>query len=310
MKERLISHNHESVDIDDILLATRQRICAAGDKEHATVAEQLKYLDELSKFELGRFLLKNRGLNGYWIHQILLHPWRKKVAASKGQRLEMTGFESFLYERAPAVLATQERFGIFLREIQHSVKEGACLASIPSGLLGELLYLNLEGIDTIRLVGVDYDAETLKDAKALARELDLAHCIELKQADAWQLEQKNTFDLISSNGLNIYEPSGEKVVALYREFYKALKPGGKLVTSFVTPPPQLTEQCEWKMDCIDQQDLLVSRILFVDILEAKWQCYRSSKTTQQQLETAGFSDICFHYDKARLYPTVVACKPK
>jgi chemotaxis methyl-accepting protein methylase len=37
------------------------------------------------------------------------------------------------------------------------------------------------------------------------------------------------FDLISSNGLNIYVKDKEQVIALYQKFFDALKPGGTLV---------------------------------------------------------------------------------
>jgi len=300
MEERLISHGHSVVDFDDLLRAVRNRIESAGEKAHVSVDRQLGLLDELRQFELGHYLLKNKGVNGYWIHRVLLHP-------SEPQK-KLTDLERYFFERAPLTLATQERFQIFLAEIQKSVKSGACLASIPSGILGELLYLDLEGVEGVRLVGIDYDPETLVQAKELAVERGLENCVELHEADAWQLGRESEFDLISSNGLNIYEPDDAKVVELYQQFYKALKPGGKLVTSFVTPPPTLTDQCEWKLDRINPADLLHQRILYTDIIEANWQCFRSSAQTQAQLEEAGFVDIHFICDRAHLYPTVMAVK--
>jgi len=115
-------------------------------------------------------------------------------------------------------------------------------------------------------------------------------------------------DLISSNGLTIYEADEDRVSELYRIFWRALKPGGKLVTSFLTPPPSLSPQCEWKSDKIDEHDLLMQKIIFVDIIEAKWQCYRSSEQIEKQLQAAGFKEIEFIYDEAKLFPTVVAYK--
>jgi len=132
--------------------------------------------------------------------------------------------------------------------------------------------------------------------------------VKLHQGDAWKMTFKNEFDLISSNGLNIYEPDDERVTQLYQAFYNALKPGGKLVTSFLTPPPTLSNSCEWDMAAINQADLLKQKIIFVDILEAKWQCFRTSTQTQLRLESVGFEQIEFIYDKARLFPTVIAYK--
>lgn len=91
-------------------------------------------------------------------------------------------------------------------------------------------------------------------------------------------------------------------------FYRALKTNGKLVTSFVTPPPTQSEVCEWDFSKIDKDHLLLQKIIFADILNAKFQCYRSSLQTKQQLESAGFKQIKFIYDNAKLFPTVIAYK--
>lgn len=59
---------------------------------------------------------------------------------------------------------------------------------------------------------------------------------------------------------------------------------------------------------INPEDLLLQRIIFSDILNAKFQCYRSSQQTQKQLALAGFKNIHFLYDEAHLFPTVIAEK--
>lgn len=62
------------------------------------------------------------------------------------------------------------------------------------------------------------------------------------------------------------------------------------------------------MTKLNLADLLLQKIIFVDIMEAKFQCYRSSEQTHEQLKLAGFSDIQFIYDEAKLFPTVIATK--
>ncbi|MGQ3889102.1 hypothetical protein ACQUW5_08740 [Legionella sp. CNM-1927-20] len=130
----------------------------------------------------------------------------------------------------------------------------------------------------------------------------------LVQQNAWDLAFQEEFDLISSNELNIYEPDDEKVTELYHQFYKALKPDGQLVASFLTYPHILTNHCEWELSKINQNDLLIQKIIFADIIEAKFQCYRSSEQTNEQLKAAGFKNIQFIYDDAKIFPTVVAYK--
>ncbi|VVC75769.1 hypothetical protein AQUSIP_10630 [Aquicella siphonis] len=304
----LKSHSVSSEPLAETIERHAARIRREGDKPYVSVARQLELLEQLSQFEFGQFLLQNQGINGYWTHYMLTHPWRGRVTGKNQYGQPLHDLEKFILDRAPTMLATQQRFMHFLSENQKAVKNHARLACIPSGSLGELLYLDYAGINQIELIGIDYDAAALSDAHALAEKLGLSHFTQLMQGDAWQLHLRDEFDLISSNGLNIYEEDEVKVTELYRQFYTALKPGGKLVTSFLTFAPQSGEDCEWRLEQINQQDLLLQKIIFVDILEAKWRCYRSSAQTRTQLEAAGFRGIEFIYDDAHLFPTVIAHK--
>lgn len=307
-QEQLISHSIATQSIDTAIQNSTRRIKEQGDKPYATVSYQLQLLEQLSQFEFGRFLLLNQGINGFWTHYMLTHPWLGRNTRESAPGIPLTELEAFLLDKAPVMLATQERFEIFLQNNQEAVKNDAMLACIPCGMMGELLYLDFDDIRTIQLIGLDYDPDTLKDAKRLAKQRGLEEYIELNQGNAWGLETKDEFDLISSNGLTIYEADDSQVTKLFTKFYQALKPGGKLVTSFITPPPSITEQCEWDMSQIIPKDLLLQKIIFVDILDAKFQCFRSSSQTRQQLHAAGFKEIEFIYDKARMFPTVIAYK--
>jgi len=44
------------------------------------VEQQLEILKELTNFELGRFLIVNRGLNGHWTDYILKHLQKEKIS--------------------------------------------------------------------------------------------------------------------------------------------------------------------------------------------------------------------------------------
>lgn len=307
-QKRLISHVLSPEALERTIQKMHERIRSQGDKPYASVEYQLGLLTELSQFDFGRYLLQNQGINGYWTHYMLTHPWFGRKTGKNNQGEPLTQLESFLLNRAPTMLATQQRFQIFLKENQKQVQNDARLACIPCGLLGELLYLDYQQVERIQLLGVDYDPHTLNEAKNLAKQQDLLKFVKLIEQDAWKLNFEAVFDLISSNGLSIYEPDDNNVIALYREFYKALKPGGKLVTSFLTPPPLLASNCEWNMSTINQDDLLMQKIIFADILEVKWQCYRSSEQATNQLISAGFNEIQIIYDEANLFPTVVAHK--
>ncbi|HJO56730.1 MAG TPA: ornithine--oxo-acid transaminase, partial [Nitrospinaceae bacterium] len=56
------------VDLEMLHQTMRSRIQSVGDKDHVSVDQQLQLLDEMMGFELGRFLVKNKGVNGHWIH--------------------------------------------------------------------------------------------------------------------------------------------------------------------------------------------------------------------------------------------------
>lgn len=305
---KLISHAENPQNVDLITKKIKERIQQQGDKPYCSVERQLELLQQLSEFDFGQYLLQNQGVNGYWTHYMLTHPWHGRKTQKNNREKPFSELETFILDQAPTLVATQQRFEIFLKENQKVAKDNAKLACIPSGMLGELLYLDYSDINNIQLIGVDYDANTLNDAKKLAELRSLSKYVSLIQQDAWRLDFANELDLISSNGLNIYEPDDNKVTDLYTRFYNALKSGGKLVTSFLTPPPSSTTTCEWDMSAINQNDLLLQKIIFSDIIDAKWQCFRSSELTRSQLEAAGFTDINFIYDTAKMFPTVVAYK--
>jgi len=309
-QELLLSHciSDNNNSIKKLISEYQARIKKEGDKPDATVEEQQHILNQLKQFELGRYLLKNRGLNGYWTHYILTYPWREQKAKNSGTELPITKMESFILNQAPSILATQQRFRFFLKQNQLRVKSGAKLACIPSGMMGELLYLDYSDVDVINLYGIDYDQEALEAAKGLSEKKELFDYCSFIKADAFGIHYLREFDLISSNGLNIYESSDERVMKLYQNFKYALKEAGTLVTSFLTHPPGSSEVCEWDFSKINLEHARLQKIIFSDILKVKWQCYQSSDVTQQQLMDSGFIDIKIFYDDARMFPTVVATR--
>nr|WP_197422119.1 class I SAM-dependent methyltransferase [Massilia sp. H27-R4] len=281
--------------------AARARLSAAGAMPGATVDQQLNLLDELFGFELGRFLLAHRGLNAWWTHHAVT--WDPRTAAP------MTALERRIVADLPATQATRERFGIFRRELQALLRPGVTMASVPCGLMGELLLLDYSAAPGARLVGVDLDQAALDAALVLGTERGLASQLTLRRQDAWAEQWQDKVDVLTSNGLNIYEPDDGRVTALYRSFHAALRPGGTLVTSFLTPPPTLSAQSPWKMSEIDPQALALQFVLFVRVIEVKWSAFRTHDQTRAQLEQAGFTDIRFVDDRASMFPTVVAHKP-
>ncbi|MFZ4100263.1 MAG: class I SAM-dependent methyltransferase [Chlamydiia bacterium] len=160
------------------------------------------------------------------------------------------------------------------------------------------------------LVGIDLDPESLALALELSVELAPSAAVVLRRADAWALEDVEAFSLITSSGLNVYEPDRAKVHELYKVFWRALRPGGVLVTSVLTYPPGCDQPSGWDLTAIDRSDLEFESLLFHDILEVKWKNFRSEADLRFEFEQAGFVEIEVHFDRARMFPTIVAYKPR
>lgn len=290
-----ISHGYMEDDIQNVYEKTKERL------EQATQLvlskeETLNLLDELMQFELGRFLLQNRGLNGYWISYIILYSLEKVLS---------NDLEKWLIHRWPLALATRERFGVFQKEIHRRLHSEMKLASIPCGVMDVLLTLNLEGFTDIRFDGIDLDKASLTLAQENAQKHNIESCIFLEK-DAWHLEIDSKYDLIISNGLNFYEPRDERVVELYRNFYQALRPGGILITSVLIPPPSFDSNLTYGN--IDLEDMKKQKAILSDIIQIKWTTARTEELTKNQLESVGFTELEFIYDSQRLFPTVIAKK--
>lgn len=175
------------------------------------------------------------------------------------------------------------------------------VGSVPCGLMDDLLHLHHTSFTALRYIGIDYDHSSIKQAAERTQHLKHIHC-DFYQKNAWELAQENCFhsscDLLTSNGLNFYEPDNRKVVDLYTQFRAILKPGGTLVTSILTPPDRWIN---YDKDALNRQ-----KAIFCDIVETNWQVFRTEEQTREQLCAAGFNTIEYVYDFQKMMPTVVA----
>ncbi|UNM05671.1 MAG: hypothetical protein H6925_03910 [Holosporaceae bacterium] len=108
-------------------------------------------LRQLDTFPLVQFLLHNRGLNGEWTDYVIR---RGPVEAN------LSPLEHFLIHEAPVVLATRERAGIFKEKLQKLVQDGVHMASLPCGMMDDLLSLNFKGVPNVTLTGIDLDQQS------------------------------------------------------------------------------------------------------------------------------------------------------
>ncbi|MCC5832433.1 MAG: methyltransferase domain-containing protein [Chlamydiales bacterium] len=295
MGDQNITHQHEKETIEQI----KKQIIDRGGCSDVTVDELLKIVDGLNSFPLGRFLLFHRGLNGFWTHYVVTHPERKKQKLNR--------YEALLLEELPVSLATQERYRIFKKILQSKVKDGVKMASIPCGLMGELLALDYSSVRDFALYGADVDTESLKLAEKWAEDIGIKKHCTFRCQDAWEIN--GSFDVIASNGLNFYVKDPKRVVSLYHTFHRALNSGGMLLTSFLTPPPNHPHySTEWQLSSIPPQAMNFQKILFNYVAQPKFENYLPKAVITDQLKEAGFKKIELFYDRGHLFPTVLAIK--
>lgn len=288
-------------ELTEELESIKARLGKTFSDDEAMAAKALEMLEELQDFELGRFLIKNSGaLSGKWTYYIIVEFRERQISNQT---------EEFILHRAPTVKATQERYAIFQKVLQGAIKSNSVICSIPCGVMGDLLHLDLpDEIENVRFVGIDLDETAFDLAKALAAKLRVKHSCEFFKKDAWQITDEEKYDVITTNGLNIYEKSDDRVQELYTILYRALKPEGLLLGSHLSMPTTVEATGEWDMSQINGDDLAQQKLLFVDILQATWSNFRSAETTQSQLSAAGFKDIEILWDTQKIFYTFTARK--
>lgn len=169
--KNLITHKETAFSVDILKykesLKLKKNLCLSLQKE-------ISLLEQLAQFELGRFLLVNKGLNGYWISYIIIHGLQKD---------DLHPLEKWILLEAPAVKATQERFNIFQQVLKGNLRPKVKVASIPCGLMDDLLSLEYSDIKEVILEGIDLDSQSLSLAQEKAKKYGVAN-VSFCQKDA------------------------------------------------------------------------------------------------------------------------------
>lgn len=299
-----LSHAHEPESLGQVVAECQHQLHQHPLLTPKQKEECLNYLQQLAESSLGQFLLLNKGLNGYWTNYLVFDA---KAQDTNHEGNPLSDIEQFLTQQAPTALATQERGEIFLQHIQQQLRDGIQIASIPCGLMGEILNCNFSNLEGFHITGIDIDPLSLQQAKQCAKNQGLAEYCQFIEKNALELNHIETYDIISSNGLNIYINDDATRTKLYQRFFDALKPGGQLITSTLTPLPS-QGKCEWAMDQINAEHLLKQAIIFGDIIGLKWQNFRGSEESKNDLLSVGFKKVDIIFDTAKIMPTLIASK--
>ena len=114
--------------------------------------------------------------------------------------------------------------------------------------------------------------------------------------------------MIVSNGFNIYLSKQEQVLQLYQTFYRGLKKGGVLITSFLMPPPSHNDRSLWCIENIDVGWLNKQKQWNVDVLNVSWPHFMTDTQFADILIAIGFKGIKIVWDSKKMFPTVIASK--
>ena len=306
--ETCLSHNTQPASLEQTVQAIRERIRKEGDKPNATVAQQLEALEALMQFGLGRFWLVHRGINGYWTRYIAGSDPRYGIATGvNDEGKPLSELERWMLAESPAAYIIPKRQRAAQAVLQQKMRNNMVLASVPCGVMDDLLELDVSGQHNVRLVGIDVDPESLRLAKKNAQDKGMTHHVELIEADAWNMGISDGFDILMSHGLAGYQPDQKQVVELYAEFRRALKPNGIFLAYFVTPPPTADANSSWDKTRITAESLQRHELIFKHVLQPKWwPIYSTKQKVTSLLRAAGFSRITFYPDKTGICTTIMA----
>ncbi len=299
------SHAEVFPDLSSALLEYETKIRARGNLPHITIEEQLLILADFASFPLGQHILLTGGANGIWTDYIISPQYYIK---ENNLQVPLSVIERFMLFHSPVVIAQRELLMLLQTFAQSNLGDNKVFASIPCGMMRDLLSLDFSSAQNVQLVGIDLDTQSIDEAQKLATKLERTN-VKFLQRNAWNLDLNNEFDLISSIGLNMYESDKEKVIELYRQLYLALKPGGILFTGALTCPSYVDKLLsDWNTEIIPKYDLHLEEVIHQDILQIKWFNFRRLSEMEDDFRKAGFSNVKIQLDSRRIFPAIIAQK--
>lgn len=304
-KELNITHYQKWDNLKKACEAYKKKYQQLGNTPGVNVEALERILEEMTKFPMGQHILLTGGANGIWTDYMISFPWAQKDVAIK--MLTMNRLEYFTIYECLSVVAQRELFLMAQKEAQKHIKEGCILISLPCGVMRDLLTLEYTGISDFSLIGVDLDLDSIQAAHKLAFEEEITH-VQFIQEDAWKFMSEKPADFINSIGLNVYESDRQRVVDLYRQFWKSLKPGGILFTGVLTYPPGREKKCDWNFDRIPEGHFEMDKIVIDDVLDLDWQNYRTMDEIKEDFFEAGFTKVEIIPDRYCVFPAVIATK--
>lgn len=292
-------NNKDNFNQEMVMSSYKKKIeesdCLCMDKE-----EELAILDQLGKFAMGKHLLASGDLTAHWNAYMVTNHAKPHFE---------NDVEEWLIKRAPRVKASREHSDTLRHQLQKYIKINTQIAAIPAGNMNDLLSLNLDGVFDVHMVGIDSNEQNIDFAKNhykpsnnFSAEFIVSDKLEIPQGKNFQ----NHFDLLLSNGHDLPDADSDALMVMYKDFHKLLRQDGVLITSFLTPPPEVDLRSTWRN--YEGKDALMEKAIFSDILGSKKQFFQTEDEAREVLEKSGFKVVEVIYDSQGMMPTVVAKK--
>lgn len=195
-----------------------------------------------------------------------------------------------------------ERFHNFQDAMHKLIREGqigsdSYIASIPCGLMREVLTLNFEGTRP-HIVGIDKDPQSLLASKKLAAEMAISH-VDFYRKDALFLGPIRSVDVLISNGLAVYLDDHE-LLELFQQFQGSMSSGGYFITNHMTP------ESEWNREHATAEDLKFQHDFLRNIVRGRWlQHLRPISQVVEMLEQAGFDVLDVREGNTGIFPVYI-----
>ncbi|MCP5491420.1 MAG: class I SAM-dependent methyltransferase [Chlamydiales bacterium] len=259
---------------------------------------------KLSMYPMGKDLLLTGSISSFWIDYLVNgdDATRQLSKNNKQLLLKALGHDSYI------ITSWQEIYKKLIRLEQEHVKENCVLASVPCGFMRDFFKLDFSKISNFRLVGVDSDQMVIDKALELSHFYRLQDKIKTYCCDALTLPFENKFSFISSYGLNIYLKTFEQQTQLYNSLFKSLKPSGVLLIHFLTLPPFLSTNSDWKIDKMNRETMLFDCFLLQSILKFPCHSFIKADKIAERLSNIGFTDIKIELDSYGVAAIVSARK--
>jgi SAM-dependent methyltransferase len=295
----IITHRIDNYNVQEELEKVKARILSGPEPD-----KKIKVFNQLCEFEYGRWMLINQGLNAYWANYLIYHDEirKEKMIKEPMHSLEKTILNS------PGVLSSKDRAKRNSTILQKLIKDNMTVASIPCAAMNDLLRLNLNGMDNIKLVGIDLDSAAIDLAKENSVKFKKETFCTFKLADAFDLNIENEFDVLHSTGLNMYAKTESELLKLYTNFYKAVKPGGYLVVTSNVAPKDENGSFTWSVGLMEMASLPEQVLIFFDVIQIRQGMYCTKDQIISQLKTVGFTDIQVDFDSRKMFLCFTAKK--